>query len=330
MTFPPLVLEGLSILGGIAFLVWGADRFVLGASALANNMGVSPLLIGLTIVGFGTSAPEMLVSAVAASQGSSGIAIGNAVGSNITNAALVLGASALVGPLAVHSKVIRRELPVLLLVSLGAYALMWDRHLGRGDGIVLLLCLIGMVSWVVREARMEGSEVSPDALSVEMEDEIPRDMSTPVALFWVVFGLAILMASSDRLVWGATGVARHFNVPDLLIGLTVVAVGTSLPELAASVAASRRGEDDIAIGNVVGSNIFNLLGVLALPGIIAPGGFDEAVLRFDFPVMIGLTVLVLVLARGFRNERRLTRAHGALLVACFVAYNVYLFTQHAG
>ena len=177
---------------------------------------------------------------------------------------------------------------------------------------------------------MEGSEVSPDALSVEMEDEIPRDMSTPVALFWVVFGLAILMASSDRLVWGATGVARHFNVPDLLIGLTVVAVGTSLPELAASVAASRRGEDDIAIGNVVGSNIFNLLGVLALPGIIAPGGFDEAVLRFDFPVMIGLTVLVLVLARGFRNERRLTRAHGALLVACFVAYNVYLFTQHAG
>ncbi|MBK6809322.1 MAG: calcium/sodium antiporter [Sandaracinaceae bacterium] len=330
MTFPPLVLEGLSILGGIAFLVWGADRFVLGASALANNMGVSPLLIGLTIVGFGTSAPEMLVSAVAASQGSSGIAIGNAVGSNITNAALVLGASALVGPLAVHSKVIRRELPVLLLVSLGAYALMWDRHLGRGDGIALLLCLIGMVSWVVREARMEGSEVSPDALSVEMEDEIPRDMSTPVALFWVVFGLAILMASSDRLVWGATGVARHFNVPDLLIGLTVVAVGTSLPELAASVAASRRGEDDIAIGNVVGSNIFNLLGVLALPGIIAPGGFDEAVLRFDFPVMIGLTVLVLVLARGFRNERRLTRAHGALLVACFVAYNVYLFTQHAG
>jgi cation:H+ antiporter len=310
--------------------VWGADRFVLGASALANNMGVSPLLIGLTIVGFGTSAPEMLVSAVAASQGSSGIAIGNAVGSNITNAALVLGASALVGPLAVHSKVIRRELPVLLLVSLGAYALMWDRHLGRADGIVLLLCLIGMVSWVVREARMEGSEVSPDALSVEMEDEIPRDMSTPVALFWVVFGLAILMASSDRLVWGATGVARHFNVPDLLIGLTVVAVGTSLPELAASVAASRRGEDDIAIGNVVGSNIFNLLGVLALPGIIAPGGFDEAVLRFDFPVMIGLTVLVLVLARGFRNERRLTRAHGALLVACFVAYNVYLFTQHAG
>lgn len=330
MTLPPLTLEGLSILGGIAFLVWGADRFVLGASALANNMGVSPLLIGLTIVGFGTSAPEMLVSAVAASKGAAGLSIGNAIGSNITNAALVLGASALVGPLAVHSKVIRRELPVLLLVSLGAYALMWDGHLGRADGIVLLLCLVGMVSWVVREGRMEGRAGSDDALGAEMEDEIPRDMSTPVALFWVIFGLAILMVSSDRLVWGATGVARFFDVPDLLIGLTVVAVGTSLPELAASVAASRRGEDDIAIGNVVGSNMFNLLGVLALPGIIAPGGFDEAVLRFDFPVMIGLTVLVFVLARGFRNERQLTRAHGALLVGCFVAYNVYLFTEHAG
>jgi cation:H+ antiporter len=330
MTFPPLVLEGLSILGGIAFLVWGADRFVLGASALANNMGVPPLLIGLTIVGFGTSAPEMLVSAVAASQGASGISIGNAVGSNITNVALVLGASALVSPLAVHSKVIRRELPVLLLVCFGAYALMWDGHLGRGDGVVLLLCLVGMVSWVVREGMMSPSVEGEDALSEEMEDEIPRDMSTPVALFWVVFGLAILMASSDRLVWGATGVAHYFAVPDLLIGLTVVAVGTSLPELAASVAASRRGEDDIAIGNVVGSNIFNLLGVLALPGIIAPDGFDHAVLRFDFPVMIGLTVLVLVLARGFRNERRLTRVHGGLLLGCFVAYNVYLFTQHAG
>jgi cation:H+ antiporter len=330
MTFPPLVLEGLSILGGIAFLVWGADRFVLGASALANNMGVPPLLIGLTIVGFGTSAPEMLVSAVAASQGASGIAIGNAVGSNITNVALVLGASALISPISVHSKVIRRELPVLLLVCFGAYALMWDGRLGRPDGVVLLLCLVGMLSWVVREGMMSGGEGGEDALIEEMEDEIPRDMSTPVALFWVIFGLAILMASSDRLVWGATGVARHFNVPDLLIGLTVVAVGTSLPELAASVAASRRGEDDIAIGNVVGSNIFNLLGVLALPGIIAPGGFDDAVLRFDFPVMIGLTVLVFVLARGFRNERQLTRVHGALLLLCFVAYNVFLFTQHAG
>lgn len=329
MTLPPLALEGLAIVGGIAFLVWGADRFVLGASALANNMGVSPLLIGLTIVGFGTAAPEMLVSAVAASRGSAGLSIGNAIGSNITNMALVLGASALVSPVVVHSKVIRRELPVLLLVCFGAYALMWDGHLGRPDGIVLMLCLAGMIGWVVREGRMEGAAGGDDALGAEVADEIPKDMSTPLAFVWVVVGLATLMVSSDRLVWGATGVARHFGVPDLLIGLTVVAVGTSLPELAASVAASRRGEDDIAIGNVVGSNLFNLLGVLALPGVIAPGRFDPSVLRFDFPVMIGLTLLVLVLARGFRGERQLTRAHGGLLLASFVAYNVYLFTHQA-
>lgn len=329
MTLPPLVLEGLAILGGIAFLVWGADRFVTGASALASNLGVPPLLIGLTIVAFGTAAPEMLVSAVAASRGAAGLSIGNAIGSNITNMALVLGASALAAPLAVHSKIIRRELPVLLLVCLGAYALMWDGHLGRPDGVVLLLCLVGMIAWVVREGVIDARSGSDDALGAETASEIPRDMSTPLALFWVVLGLLVLLASSDRLVWGATGVAHFFGVPDLLIGLTVVAVGTSLPELAASVAASRRGEDDIAIGNVVGSNLFNLLGVLALPGVIAPGPFDTSVLRFDLPVMIGLTLLVLLLARGLRGERRLTRAHGALLLLSFVAYNVYLFTHQA-
>ncbi len=327
---PPLALEGLAILGGIAFLVWGADRFVTGASALASNLGVPPLLIGLTIVGFGTSAPEMLVSAVAASQGAAGLSIGNAVGSNITNVALVLGASALAAPLAVHSKIIRRELPVLLLVCLGAYALMWDGHLGRPDGVVLLLCLAGMVAWVVREGVIDARAGEDDTLGAEVAGEIPKGMSTARALFWVVVGLFTLLASSDRLVWGATGVAHFFGVPDLLIGLTVVAVGTSLPELAASVAASRRDEDDIAIGNVVGSNIFNLLGVLALPGLISPGSFPVSLLRFDFPVMIGLTVLVLLLARGFRGERQLTRVHGALLLGAFVAYNVILFTQQVG
>lgn len=330
MTFPPLVLEAFAIVGGIAFLVWGADRFVLGASALANNMGVSPLLIGLTIVGFGTSAPEMLVSAVAASQGASGLSIGNAIGSNITNIALVLGAAAVISPMEVHSKVIRRELPVLILVSGATLALLWDGDLGRADGVVLLLALVAMISWVVREGIVEGSAGSDDALGAEMADEIPKDMSTGIALFWVAFGLAVLMAASDRLVWGATAVAQFFEVPDRVIGLTVVALGTSLPELAASIAAARRDEDDIAIGNVVGSNLFNLLGVLALPGVIAPGPFDASVLTADFPMMIGITVLLLVLARGFRNQRSLTRPHGVLLLMLFVAYYVYLFSQQQG
>ena len=327
MTLPALVPEALAILGGVAFLVWGADRFVLGASALANNMGVPPLLIGLTIVGFGTSAPEMLVSATAASRGAVGLSIGNAIGSNITNIALVLGVAAVVSPMQVHSKIIRRELPVLILVCAATMALLWDGVLGRSDGAVLLLALVGMVSWVVREGMIEGSAGEQDALGVEIADELPKDMSTGVALFWVVFGLAVLMAASDRLVWGATGIAQFFDVPDRLIGLTVVAVGTSLPELAASIAAVRRHEDDIAIGNVIGSNLFNLLGVLALPGVIAPGPFDPSVLSTDFPVMIGLTLLLLVLARGFRDNRRLTRGHGLILLTVFAGYYVHLFSQ---
>ncbi len=327
---PPLLLETIAILGGFAFLVWGADRFVLGASALARNFGVSPLLIGLTIVGFGTSAPEMLVSAVASTQGAAGLCIGNALGSNITNVALVLGAAAVVSPLEIHSKVIRRELPVLLLVMAGAFALMWDGDLVRTDGVVLLLALTGMIGWVVREGIMEGNAGSGDALGEEMDDEIPTDMPTPVAFFWVIFGLGVLLASSDRLVWGATSVAHHFGVDDLLIGLTVVAFGTSLPEMAASIAASRRDEDDIAIGNVVGSNMFNMLGVLALPGIIAPGRFNPSVLQRDFPMMMGSTLLLLVLARGFRGEGRLGRVHGLILLAVFGGYVYYLFTQRAG
>jgi cation:H+ antiporter len=324
------VLESIAIVGGIAFLVWGADRFVLGASALANNMGVSPLLIGLTIVGFATSAPEMLVSAVAASHGAAGLSIGNAIGSNITNVALVLGASALVSPLEVHSKIIRRELPVLILVCGATLVLLWDGDLGRTDGAVLLFALVAMIGWVVREGIMEGDAGGDDALGAEMADEIPRDMSTGIALFWVVFGLLVLLAASDRLVWGATEVAHFFSVPDRLIGLTVVAIGTSLPEMAASIAASRRGEDDIAIGNVIGSNMFNLLGVLALPGVIAPGPFDPSVLTADYPMMIGVTVLLLLLARGFRNHRRLHRGHGVILLLAFAGYYVYLFSQQQG
>ena len=267
---------------------------------------------------------------MAASRGASGLSVGNAIGSNITNVALVLGAAALISPLEVHSKVIRRELPVLILVSAATLALLWDGVLGRTDGVVLLLALVGMISWVVREGIVEGGAGSDDALGAEMADEIPTDMSTGIALFWVVFGLAILLAASDRLVWGATGVAQFFAVPDRLIGLTVVAVGTSLPEMAASVAASRRGEDDIAIGNVIGSNMFNLLGVLALPGVIAPGAIDASVLTADYPMMIGVTVLLLLLARGFRNDRNLTRAHGVVLLLTFAGYYVYLFTQQQG
>lgn len=316
----------LAILGGFIALVWGADRFVIGAAATARNFGVSPLVIGLTIVGFGTSAPEMLVAAMAAAMGNPGLGIGNAIGSNITNVAFVLGVTALVAPLAVHSKLIRREIPILICTMAVAYVLMWhDDTLDRMDGLLLIIGMFAMIGWVVREGMAEGAD--GDALSEEFDQEVPSDMPTPKAIGWFVIGLLVLLGSSRLLVWGATEVARSFGVSELVIGLTIVAFGTSLPELAASVMAALKDEHDIAVGNIVGSNMFNLLGVLALPGIIAPGAFERAVVVRDFPIMFGITVLLLVLVRGFGEKGRLGRPSGVVLVASFIAYLVLLYFQ---
>jgi len=313
----------LAILAGFAALVWGADRFVVGAAATAKNVGASPLLIGLTVVAFGTSAPEMLVSSMAAYTGNPGLSVGNAIGSNITNIALVLGAAALVKPLAVHSRIVRREVPVLLLTMLVAYGLIaWDGDLGRLDGTLLLVGLFLMIGWVVREG-MQTKDV--DEFGDEMSDEMPPEMSTGKALFWFALGLVVLLGSSRLLVWGAVVVAQGLGVDDSIIGLTVVAFGTSLPELAASVTAALKDEHDIAVGNVVGSNMFNLLGVLSLPGIISPGPVDHAVLTRDFPVMFGVTLLALFFARGFIVKGKLSRIEGGLLVLSFFAYIGWLY-----
>jgi cation:H+ antiporter len=320
----PLVAT-LSVVGGFVALVWGADRFVVGSAATARNLGVSPLVIGLTLVGFGTSAPELLVSAMAAATDNAGLAIGNAIGSNITNVALVIGVTVMIRPLQVHSKVLRRELPLLIAAMAGALLLMLDGVLGRGDGIILLAGFFLLMGWIVREGLREGRE-NGDALAEEFKEEIPEGMPMGRAAFWVVVGLVVLLGSSRLLVEGASSLARHFGVTDLVVGLTVVALGTSLPELAASVTAALKKEDDIAVGNIIGSNIFNLLSVLALPGIIAPGPFDPACLYRDFPVMIGVTVLMLVMARGFGERGRLSRMQGALLVAIFLAYDTFVYS----
>ncbi|MFW5925269.1 MAG: calcium/sodium antiporter [Myxococcota bacterium] len=312
-----------AVVGGFIALVWGADRFVIGAAATARNLGVSPLVVGLTVVGLGTSAPEMLVSAVAAATGNGGLSIGNAIGSNITNVSLVLGAAALTRPLVVNSKIIRRELPLLLGIMAVALLLMIDGVLGRVDGVLLLAGMAGMMGWVVYHGLRDREA---DPLVAEYEKEVPTGMSTPLAVFWLVLGLAVLLGSSHLLVRGADAVARHFGVTDLVIGLTVVAIGTSLPELAASIAAALKDEHDIAVGNVVGSNMFNLLGVLGLPGAIAPGSFDPAATSRDFPVMIGLTVLLLSMTRGFGTRGRLTRVQGAVLVTAFAGYLVLVYT----
>jgi len=315
--------ELLAIISGFVLLTWSADRFVVGASAIAYNLKVSPLIIGLTIVGLGTSAPEMLVSMVASWQGNSGLAVGNALGSNIINMGLILGVSALIIPLKVHSSIIRRELPVLLLAMVIALLLLLDGTLGRLDGIVLLTGMALVVIWLIRAGLTP--QTPEDPMSDEFADEMPTDMGMGRAVLWLVVGGLCLLGSSRLLVWGAVSVAESMGISDLVIGLTVVALGTSLPELAATVMSALKNEHDIAIGNVIGSNIFNLLAVLGLPGLINPGPVDAEVLTRDFPVMVGLTLALFVMAYGFRGPGRINRFEGALLVLAFCGYQTLLY-----
>ena len=315
--------ELLAIIGGFVVLTWSADRFVVGASAIAYNLKVSPLIIGLTIVGLGTSAPEMLVSMMAAWQGNSGLAVGNALGSNIVNTGLILGISALIIPLKVHSSIIRRELPVLLLVMVIALLLLLDGTLGRLDGIILLTGMALVVTWLIRVGLT--TQTAEDPMSDEYADEMPIDMGMGRAVLWLIVGGLCLLGSSRLLVWGAVSIAESMGISDLVIGLTVVALGTSLPELAASVMSALKNEHDIAIGNVIGSNIFNLLAVLGLPGLINPGAIDAEVLTRDFPVMVGLTLALFVMAFGFRGPGRINRFEGALLVLAFCGYQTLLY-----
>jgi len=319
-----MILESTAaIVAGFALLAWGADRFVVGAAATARNLGVSPLVVGLTIVGFGTSAPEMLVSAVASWQGQPGLAIGNAIGSNITNVALVLGVTAIVRPLVVRSDILRRELPILLLVMVLGFALILDGELNRGDGLMLVMGLAVMIYWVVGLGLRSRRT---DPISREFDHEMPRHMSTKRALAWLAAGLVVLSVSSRILVWGAVNIATTLGVSDLVIGLSIVAVGTSLPELAAAVTSALKNEHDIAIGNVIGSNMFNLLGVMAMPGLFAPGTVSAEVLDRDYPLMIALTVGLFLMAYGVGGRPgRINRLEGAALCTVFVAYLYTLY-----
>jgi cation:H+ antiporter len=320
-------MELLAIAGGFVLLTWSADRFVVGASALAFNLNVSPLIIGLTIVSLGTSAPEILVSAVASLQGNAGLAIGNAIGSNIFNVALILGITALITPLNVHSSIVRREMPVLIGVMLLALLLLFDGTLGRIDGLILVTGMPLMLLWMTRIGMKEKS--SHDPMSEEFADEVPTGMSMAMAGVWTFVGALCLLASSKILVWGAVSIAQAMGISDLVIGLTIVALGTSLPELAASVMSALKGEHDIAIGNVIGSNIFNLLAVLGLPGLLNPGPVDAVVLTRDYPVMVCLTLALLVMAYGFRGPGRINRFEGALLITAFAAYQTLLYFTEA-
>jgi len=313
-----LLTSALAIFAGFALLVWGADRFVIGASATARNLGVSPLIIGLTIVGFGTSAPEMLVSAMAAWAGNPNMGIGNALGSNITNIGLVLGITAIVTPLSVHSDTLKREFPLLFAVMLIALALLLDGKMDRYDGVILIIGMISLVYWMVALGLRERRTADP--MASEYIDEIPAHMPMNRAIFWLVLGMVILLGASRLLVWGSVNVAQWFGISDLVIGLTIVAIGTSLPELAASVMSALKGEHDIAVGNVLGSNMFNLLAVLGMPGLIHPAETPAELMSRDFPVMIGLTITLFMMSYGFLKPGRITRGEGALLLAGYLAY----------
>lgn len=313
-----------AVVVGLALLVWGSDRFVHGASATARNLGVSPLIIGLTIVGVGTSAPEALVSATAALQGNPGVSIGNALGSNIANIGLVLGITALVHGIRVRSRIFRVEFPLMFAVMALAWYVLRDEFLGYREGLVLaasfLVLLLLMVLIALRARRT-------DPLQREFEKDIPSDVGMGVALLWLGVGLVALLLGSRSIVWGAISIARDFGVSDLLIGLTVVAVGTSLPELAASVTSIIKNEPDIAVGNVVGSNMFNLLPVLAIPGIIAPSAVPPEALQRDFPVMLTLSVALAVMAWGYRGSGRIARWEGGVLLLAFVGYQGLLYVS---
>lgn len=315
--------ELLAIAGGFLLLTWSADRFVLGAAAVAYNLNVSPLIIGLTIVSLGTSAPEMLVSAMAAWQGNSGLSVGNAIGSNIINIALVLGLTALIAPLDIQSSILRRELPVLIVIMSATWLLLADNHLGRIDGSLLLGGMALMLVWLTLIGiRSKGTR---DPMDEEFTEEIRTGMSMWQALLWLTIGSLLLLASSRLLVWGAVSFAQQLGISDLVIGLTIVALGTSLPELAASLMGALKNEHDIAIGNIIGSNIFNLLAVLGLPGVIQPGSVDPAAMGRDYPVMFVLTLLLFVMAYGFRGPGRINRIEGALLLTAYIGYQTLLY-----
>ena len=316
----------LFVIVGLAILVYGADLFVAGAAGLARQLGMPPLIIGLTIVGFATSAPEIMAGSVSAWQGRTAIAIGNALGSNIANIGLVLGISALLLPIAVASGTLKREYGLMLLSVLLAFLLMLDGHLSRVDAALLLgllLIFIGAIVWIARHSRKD------DPLRAEFSQAVTGAAAPAAASLKLLAGLILLLAGAELLIRGAVYIAGALGVSELVIGLTIVAIGTSLPELAASIVSIIRKEADIAIGNIIGSNMFNMLAVLGIPGLIQPAYFERAVLLRDFPAMIGLSLLlgmlVFITGRG-----RLCRAEGALLFLCFAAYQCILFWQVAG
>ncbi|MCQ8127455.1 calcium/sodium antiporter [Methylomonas rivi] len=317
-----MALPLLMIVLGLIILVWSADLFVEGAAAIARHLGMSPLLIGMVVVGFGTSAPELSVSALSAWQGNPGIALGNGYGSNITNIALILGVTALISPIAVHSQILKKELPILLLVTLFAFIQLHDGEFSRLDGAAELIVFVGVMVWMIVQGMKQHRA---DSFEQEVEAELEAHaMSEYQAWIWLLAGLVLLVISSRMLVWGAVSIATDLGVSDLVIGLTVVAVGTSLPELASSVMAARKGEHDLAVGNIIGSNLFNTLAVVGVAGVIHPMNIPADIINRDWPLMTLLTLALFAMGYDRNGNGNINRWEGGILLTAYTGYTLYL------
>ncbi|GAA0787335.1 MULTISPECIES: calcium/sodium antiporter [Pseudomonadati] len=320
-----MLVNILLLCAGLAVLVFSADKFVYGASAFARNLGLPPMLIGLTIVAMGSSAPEMFVAATASMDGMNDTAIGNVLGSNIANITLILGLTALLGAISVSSKTLKREIPLMLAATVLAGYLIHDGILARYEGVILLMAFLSVMGWFIYQA-MNNKEA--DIMGEEMDAEIPKDVPTTRAIMWIVIGMVLLPLSAGWMVDGAVGIAKIYGLSDLVIGLTIIAVGTSLPELAACIAGVLKKEDDLAIGNIVGSNLFNILAVLAIPGLISPGTVDASAIDRDFYMVLATSIALAVLVLSSGAKQQLTRWHGILLLLTFIAYQYVVFTAH--
>ncbi|MGL5291119.1 MAG: calcium/sodium antiporter [Vibrionaceae bacterium] len=321
---------------GLALLMWSADKLVYGSSAVARNFGISPLIIGMTIIAFGSSAPEMVVSASAAFDGKTDIAVGNVLGSNITNIALIIGCSALLRPLVINSTIIRKELPMMLVITLICGAILWDSQLVRVEGMILIALFVVFSLIMLKGARANNQPALSQNASLENQhtqtsvaqsavNEIAAEekISNLKATFWIIVGLTLLILSANLIIENAVIIAKAFGLSDLVIGLTIIAIGTSLPELAASVASVLKQEDDMAVGNIIGSNIFNILIVMGLPALINPAQLSPFAMHRDFYIMLIFSVLLFVFSFG--KKRVINRFEGAALLAGFIAYQSYLF-----
>ncbi|QIZ77887.1 calcium/sodium antiporter [Ferrimonas lipolytica] len=319
-----MIIHLLLLFFGLGLLVWSADRFVFGAAAVARNLGIAPMIIGLTIVSMGSSAPEAMVAASAAMEGKLDTAVGNVIGSNIANITLILGLCALLKPLIVGSSTLVKEMPMMIMATVLAGYLMHDLTLSRTDGILLAAAFIGVMGFLIFNAFRNRD----DQLTQQSSDDVPDNVPMGKAALWLIVGMIVLPISADLMVDNAVGIAKLFGMSDLVIGLTIIAVGTSLPELAACVAGLAKGEDDLVIGNVVGSNLFNILAVLAIPTFIAPGAIDAAAAGRDFFIMLATSLAPLAILI-LKKNKTIGRIEGALLLACFIAYQISLFSQLA-